>query len=408
MNEIFDVLERQKSKIIKFTKDLINIPTINPPGLNYKRFIDLLERRCKDAGLATTRYTVPASKLKEFKIKGGSPRINLVARWDTGKRKTLHINSHYDVVPATGQWSGDPFRATVKNGRLFGRGSEDMKANIACIIFAVAVLKKLKITPQVNIELSFTPDEETGGQAGLAYLLKKKLVKADYAIGEGYEDDYVSIGNKGMLWLAVEVLGKSAHSSVPYKGENSFENMLVVANRLTNFKKRLKRRKTKYGTRYKVEAYSTMVVGGLIYGGKKINIVPDNSAFTIDRRLIPEEKVIQATKEIRQIIKDTKIKNKKLKVKIKTLTAEDAVVAKQDKRLIRAFSEAVKLVLKKKLKTAIMPGGTDLRFFMRRGIPAIGYSVQGGNRAHADNEFVYVKSIINTAKIFALLMSNLN
>ncbi|MDD5747042.1 MAG: M20/M25/M40 family metallo-hydrolase, partial [Candidatus Omnitrophica bacterium] len=207
MNEINAYIDKHGQQVIALTKALVDIPTVNPPGQRYEQLVDLLESRCKAVGLETRRYVVPRREWKKLGIHGGSSRINLVARWNAGRKKTLHINGHYDVVPATASWTTDPFKAVVRDGKLFGRGSEDMKANIACALSAVAALKKLQIMPAVNVELSFTPDEETGGEAGLAYLVKKNLVKADYALGEGCEGDYVAIGNKGMLWLEVEVCG---------------------------------------------------------------------------------------------------------------------------------------------------------------------------------------------------------
>lgn len=408
MKKISDAVEKQKNEIIALTKQLINIPTVNPPGLNYRCFVDFLEKQCKWVGLTTNRYIVRGHELKALGINKGSSRINLVGRWRTKSKKTLHINAHYDVVPASKNWNVDPFCASVKQGKLFGRGSEDMKANIACIIFAIYVLKKLNIKPSVNIEVSFTPDEETGGASGLAYLLKKKIVKADYAIGEGYADDYVAVGNKGMLWVEFEILGKSSHASTPYQGRNSFGDMLKVTAELNKLHKSLARRKTKYGTKDARNAFSTMVIGGLVRGGEKINMVPDSTIFSIDRRLIPEETIACAKKEIKQIVAKLRRKDRKLRLRMKTLIEEEAVVSKKNDKLMGAFSEAVRLVLNKRLKTAIMPGGTDLRFFAQRGVPCLGYSVKGAQRAHADNEFVYCNSIVETVKIFAYVISHLN
>ncbi|MDD5728065.1 MAG: M20/M25/M40 family metallo-hydrolase, partial [Victivallales bacterium] len=86
---------------------------------------------------------------------------------------------------------------------------------------------------------------------------------------------------------------------------------------------------------------------------------------------------------------------------------EAPVITPENELFFRAFSQAVASVGRRPPAMAIMPGGTDLRYFMRKGIPALGYTVEGQERAHADNEFVYVKSIVETAKIFALLMKNL-
>ncbi len=114
-----------------------------------------------------------------------------------------------------------------------------MKGNIASVLFALKALKDCGIKPKINIQLSFTPDEETGGRTGLGYLVEKGLVKADYAMSEGCSGNYISIGNKGVLWAEIEVIGKSAHGSMPHKGVNSFERMNMLVSELQKLKNKI-------------------------------------------------------------------------------------------------------------------------------------------------------------------------
>ncbi len=397
---------RQKKEIIDLTSHLVEIPTVNPPGTNYERIVAHLERRCKALGLKTKRIITPKRECKKHKIDSGSERINLIADWDVGAKKTLHLNGHYDVVPATGNWRSNPFKAVLKNERLYGRGTEDMKGTIACFIYAIKTLQQLEITPACNIQLSFTPDEETGGKTGLGYLVANSLLKADYAVGEGAVDNFVCCGNKGIAWFKINVLGKSSHASNPRIGHNSFDGMTELATQLLKLQRKIKARKTKFNTRVLNDKFATMVLGGELSGGTKINTVPDKSSFTIDRRVLPEETNTLAKKEILEVIKDF-LKKSPLKVKVEILSDEAAVLVNPKTRLCKSMGKVIKGVLGKKPKFVLVPGGTDMRFFIRKGIPAVGYNARGEERCHADDEFVYVRSLLKTTEVFARLMVDL-
>ena len=404
---VFDYIEKNRGKLIKLTKKLVSIPTVNPPGLNYEKMADFLESHCKDLGLKTRRVVVPLSELKRYGVKGGSRRVNLIANWGVGAKKTLHINSHYDVVPASSTWRTGPFKAVVKNGRIYGRGTEDMKASIAAVLLAIEALKTKNIKPACNIELSFTPDEETGGRTGFGYLVKRSIIKPDYAISEGYNNDFISYGNKGLVWLKIDVKGKACHSSEPHKGINAFEKMIDIANGLMKLKNKISARKTNYKVKHPENRVSTMVLGGEISGGVKANIVSDSCTFMIDRRFLPEENLNGVKQEIVDTIKNLEKKDKALKVKVSVMGEEDSVVSNESNILFKRFKESVKRVLDIPAKCALMAGATDIRFLIRKGIPCLGYSVDGGHTAHSDNEFVYIKSLVDTTKIFADIMINL-
>jgi len=405
---VFGYIEKNKNKLIGLTKELVSIPTVNPPGLNYEKIVDLLEGHCKALGLGTKRIIVPLSELKRYNVKGGSKRINLIATWNTGSKKTLHLNGHYDVVPASSTWRTDPFNVVVKNNRIYGRGTEDMKASIAAILFAIEALKKNNIQPACNIELSFTPDEETGGRTGFGYIVKKGIIKPDYAISEGYNKDFISYGNKGLVWFKIDVKGKACHSSQPYKGINAFEKMVDVVNALMKLNRKIAARKTQYRVKHPQDRASTMVLGGEISGGAKTNIVPDSCTFMIDRRFLPEEDLCKVKREITDTIKNLEKKDKDLNVNVSVMGEEDSVVSDESSILFKKFKESVKRVLGMPAKCALMAGATDIRFLIRKGVPCLGYSVDGGHTAHSDNEFVYVNSLVSTTKIFADIMMTLN
>jgi len=406
MNKTKHYIYAHKRKLIALVSDMVRIPTVNPPGKNYEKMASFLQGCCKKLGLKTTKITTPLRICREHGVTDGSKRISLLADWDLGAEKTLHFNGHYDVVPATGNWKTNPFKPVVIGNRLFGRGTEDMKATIACYLFAIEALKKTGASPDINIQVSFVPDEETGGIPGMGYLVDKGVVKADYAVGEGADERNLCLGNKGILWFKITVFGKSAHASTPYKGINSFEAMVELAQRLIVLRKKVERRRAQVATRTPLEKRATMVLGGELSGGTKINTVPDASTFTIDRRILPNEDTKKVKEEIINIIKAF-AKEKDVKVKYDIMSDEGPVLVDSNNDFVKTFSKCLKGAFGKKPKLIIIPGGTDLRFLIRKGVPAIGYNAKGENLCHSDNEFVYIDSLLKTTEVFAKLMMSI-
>jgi succinyl-diaminopimelate desuccinylase len=400
-------IDSKRDYIVRLTRKLVDIPTVNPPGKNYEKIVDVLEEELKRIGLSTKRINTPKSILKEHKVDHSLPRINLVADWKAGAGKTAHLTGHYDVVPTTPGWRSDPFKSFVKNGRLYGRGAEDMKGTITAMILAVTAIRDSGSSPRVNIQLSFTPDEETGGMTGFGWLVKDGRINADYGISEGYADDCVSCGNKGIIWSKVTCLGRTAHASMPYKGVNSFDAMLLAGDELRRLGREISKRKTGFRTKDPRDRFSTMVLGGELAGGIKTNIIPSESSFSIDRRIIPEESLAQAKRELRSALERCRRKMPASRYKLEILAQDGAVSVGPDERICRAIGAAIRTVKKKRARFLLMAGGTDLRYLIKKGIPSVGYSARGGESWHSDDEFVYVSSILDTARIYALTLLNL-
>lgn len=405
MEKVINLIDSSRKDIINFTKDLIKIPTVNPPGVNYELIVKILEAKLKKIGLRTRVIETPKRLVKNFS-KNGSPKLNLIADWDLGREKTLHFNGHYDVVPASPK-RPDAFNPTIIGNKLCGRGAEDMKGTIAAEIFAVEAVKRSGIKPNCNIQLSFTPDEETGGFDGFGYLVKNGLIKADFAIGEGHRDEFVSIGNKGFIWANVTIHGKSTHGSTPYKGINAFEKLLKVAGNFDDLRKKIEKRKTHLPVKDPRDRFATMTLGGILKGGEKTNIVPDKIVFSIDRRILPEENFNMVKRELEGALALAKKADKSLRAEIEITSSDRPLLIDSKSPICQSIAKSIKKVLKKDAKFAITSVTTDMRFLLEKGIPAVGYSASGGGSWHSDDEFVFVKSVVDTAKVYALTIANL-
>ena len=395
-------IDRAQRQLLDFTKRFCAIATVNPPGNRYLECVRFLDRKLRSMGLQTRILRVPR-KVQAKLVPGldAYPRYNLVARWDVGAKKTLHFSGHYDVVPPTSGWKSDPFVPLVRGRKLIGRGSVDMKSCDAAAIFAVQALKEQGLVPPWNIELSLTADEETGGYAGLGWLVKSGAIRPDAAVlCEGGSGDCLGYAHRGVLWLKLTVIGKPGHASNPKNGINALEKACALI-------RELKRLEALYATRRSaflggpVARRPTLMIGGVSGGGGKVNTIPDRFSFSIDRRLLPEEKLAQVKAEFMRVIRRAQRKDRELRVKVEYPLYVAPGWTDRDARICRIAKAAHQAVTGRRSHYRMCGGFTDMHWLTRNGrVPTIGYGTAGGG-AHGDLEFVVIPSIVETAKIYA-------
>jgi len=396
-------IDELQPALIKFTRQLCTIPTVNPPGDRYAECAQLIADKLEAIGLSTRVVRAPRKLLEQVLSDGERyPRDSVVARWNVGAEKTLHFNGHYDVVPPTAGWKTDPFKPTIRGRRLLARGASDMKGSIASAIIAVQGLKESRVTPPWNIELSFTPDEETGGELGLGYLVSSGAVKPDAAVvceGAGLRN--IGYAHRGVLWLEVTVLGKPAHACAPKRGVNALEKACSLMAELKKLERVFSQRPTRFRTSRPTEKPPTLMIGGIAGGGKKTNVVPDRFSFTIDRRINPEEKISVVERELRQTIRRAQRRDARLKVQVKRLlyVAPGQTALKAD--ICRVAGAAVRSVRRQSPRYRLCLGFTDMHFLTEdAGVPTVMYGVRGGGE-HSDLEWVALPELARTAKVYA-------
>ena len=253
---------------VELTKELIRIPSVNPPGdetacANY--LADLLQQ----LGFET--------QLHSF----GPGRFNLVAQVvGDGPGRPVGFTGHLDTVPlGAAQWTFDPFGAEVHDGKLYGRGTTDMKAGIACFIAACSrMMDELKAGG--GVQLLLTGGEETGceGARALAESSPELLKELALLIVGEPTTNYPYIGHKGALWMRGTAAGKTAHGSMPEHGDNAIYKATRAIDKLRDFDLK--------GNQHPLMGDSTMNVG-TFRAGLNINSVPDKAEFEFDIRTVP-------------------------------------------------------------------------------------------------------------------------
>jgi len=269
-------------EVLLLTQELLRFNTINPPGQE-KACADFLAERLEGSGFEVEAYEFSAG------------RPTLIARLrGCGDKLPLCYAGHIDTVPlGDSPWSRDPFSGEVDGDRLYGRGSSDMKGGIAaCVLSAI----KMSRHPdrKADILLVIAAAEETGCQ-GSAY-----VASLDGALGEAGglviaepTSNRLFIGHKGVLWLELKTKGIAAHGSMPGQGVNA---IYLAAEAV------LKLRDADLGyPSHPVLGSATMNVG-VIAGGTRINIVPDQVSIQVDIRTVPGRSSDETIRDLKKIL----------------------------------------------------------------------------------------------------------
>ena len=327
LDEIFDAVDNlDREEVMSLMKPLISIDTSIPPANTYREYVDTISPFFKELGYTLEEVIVPEDLVKQIPLPLEGPRINLVATKDFDLETYITFYGHMDVVPAPmdgkDKWRFPPFEATmIKSGKIYGRGTSDMKGAMVCLILALRIIKKLNLTPKYNIRIINCTDEEVGFYPGVRYLAEKGYLKDVIFCMEMAINPFVPIGAAGSLDVLVETIGKSCHSGMNFLGVNALEEMIPILYELMELKKKVEVRQSKDipglprpGSK---ESFNMgpMFNLDIIRSGEKSNIVPDSCILTINRRIIPDERYKDVKQEILEAIDRGRAKSKALDVR---------------------------------------------------------------------------------------------
>jgi succinyl-diaminopimelate desuccinylase len=395
---------------LAFAAELIRIPTVNPPGENYEDCAHAIGAALRRADFEV-EYLV-ADDLPEHTPE--HPRINVVgSRTGEGRGPVIHLNGHFDVVPAGEAWTVDPFAATVRDGRLYGRGSGDMKAGIAAALFAAEAIRRAGLRLPGAIELSGTVDEESGGFAGVAWLARRGRIAAgrtDYVIiPEPLNVDRICIGHRGVYWFEVTTLGRVAHGSMPHLGVSAIAHMGAVLEAVrAELQPALEARQTRMPVVPPESARATVNVNG-VAGGQppdalQTPCVADRCRAVFDRRFLIEEDFEDVRAEIVALLERIAARVADFRYELRDLMTVHPTQAPEGSPLVWALRRAIGEVLGRDAAIVASPGTYDQKHFAR--IAGVEHCVAYGpgilELAHQPDEWCGVEDIVNATKVIAL------
>ncbi len=424
LKKIFeDVDNLQEETIMEIMKKLIKIDTSVPPGNTYRKYVDAISPYFIELGFTLEEIVIPEKLIQQIPYHLEGPRINLIATKDYNQEKWLTFYGHMDVVPALTQgqkkWRFPPFEATlVKSGKIYGRGTADMKGDMVCLILAVQIIDKLNLKPKFNIQILNCTDEEVGVYPGIRYLAEQRYIKGTMFCMDGMITPLIPVGTGGDLNILIEIIGKSCHSGYNFLGINAIEEALPLLNELMVLKRKVeKRRSTDIpgDPRDKIgENLRPMFSLVIIESGKKENIIPGYCKLIINRRIIPDEKLEDVKQEILESINKGKQKSKALDVKVSFRYDNPPLKVNHNLPILKRWRKTMALVndiTEDKIQTIGTSASTDMGFVAdilnKEDIILTGIE-SPTSKAHAENEFTRIRDIKTLLKeIIIFLCSDL-
>lgn len=262
-----------KQDVQEILSDIINIETVSSASnLDIIDYIDTLLQR---SGVASRRVPSADGRKSSVFATIGDPALPGIV-----------LSAHTDVVPAAGQaWTVPPFAATVKDGRIYGRGASDMKGFLALALAAVPMF--VAASARTPVHLAFSYDEEVGclGAPDLVRALGACVAPPALAIVGEPTSLRVARAHKGKISRRVHVTGRPGHSSMPHRAANAVESAAALVAGLREIARDLSRHP-------KGDAFDppyTTVHTGSLHGGTALNLVPEAAVFDYEIRYLPGE-----------------------------------------------------------------------------------------------------------------------
>ena len=411
IEHVLSLIESRRDDAVALTQELVRIPTVNPPGDAYRPCAELIGARLATRGFNVTYVRAEGAAGDNER----HPRINVIARRE-GKRPgpCVHFNSHIDVVEAGHGWTVPPFDAVVKNGKIYGRGTCDMKGGLAASIVAVEALIDSGMDLPGAIEISGTVDEESGGFGGVAYLAERgwfSKPRVDHVIiPEPLNVDRVCIGHRGVWWGEVETKGRIAHGSMPFLGDSAINHMVAFLHKVeTELLPRLHERTTAQPVEPKEARRSTLNING-IHGGQPEGdgypapTVAHSCRTMLDRRFLVEEPIEDVKAEIVALLDELKRTRKGFDYVVRDVMEFLPTFTPLDAPVVKAVADEIRRVLGREPAFIASPGTYDQKHIARIGHlhDCIAYGPGILDLAHQPDEYVVIDDMVASAQVMAL------
>jgi len=367
-------------KSIAILTDLIAFKTVS--GQDNSELINYCEKLLNDLDIETFKV------FDENKI-----RVNLFGTLKAKKtngKKPIILSGHTDVVPVSKGWSSDPFTATIKDNKLFGRGSCDMKGFIACTLAYAKIFKETALDR--DIHFCYTFDEETAciGAPLLIKELKKRNIKNGICIIGEPTNMKIIDGHKGMNEYTIHFGGLAGHSSKPDKGVNAIEYASRYVNKLLEIRKELIKRAPK--DCIFDPPHSTLSIGG-ISGGIAHNVIADKCKVEWETRPVNKSDADFVTNEIDKFVNEELLPNMKK-------VFPDSFIKKEIIGEVIGFekldeSEACEFVtsITGDNSREVVSFGTEAGLFQEIGISTVVCGPGSIEQAHKIDEFIELNEI---------------
>lgn len=369
--------------LIETLKDLVRInsvnPSLTPEGRGEAELGAYVADALKELGLETTLHEIEPG------------RVNVVGRLKgRGRGRSLLLNAHLDTVGVEGM-TIDPFGAEIRAGRLYGRGSQDMKASLAAMIAAAKAFVDAGISLAGDLLITAVADEEYASIGSEALV---QQVQADAAIVTEPTDMHVCRAHRGFIWYDVETLGRAAHGSRYAEGIDANMRMGRFLGELEKLEQDLLKREGH------VLTGPPSLHAARLQGGKEVSIYAASCLLQIERRTAPGETTAQATAELQTIVDRLTAADSTFRATIRPTFERAPFVVAPDAAIVQILDRALESRLGKASPHSGQTFWTDAALFADAGMETvllgpIGYGL------HSAEEWVDLASVVDLAYVLA-------
>jgi succinyl-diaminopimelate desuccinylase len=403
MQTLFHEIDKVKNEMVQTLMELVRVPAIAPEngGEGETRKAEKLLKILGEVGFdKIERYDAIDERVPSKK------RPNILAYfYGENVAERLWIITHMDIVPPGEEslWTiTKPFEPLVKDGKVYGRGSEDNGQSMVASIFAVKALKNLGIKPKRTVALAFVADEEQGSKYGIQHLIEQGLFKKDDLIvvpdGGSEDGSFIEIAEKSALWLRIRTTGQQVHASRPHKGLNAHRvgmEYAIALDKMLHEKYSLK-------DAYFDPPESTFEPTKKEKNVDAVNIVPGEDITYFDCRILPNYDLEEILEKIRTLAAEFQ---KKTGAKISIEVVSKSAAPKPtdpNSKVVKMLKEALKKSRDITPKVGGIGGGTCAAFFRKIDVPAVVWCTID-ETAHQPNEYAKIENMANDTKTFALM-----
>lgn len=317
-------------------------------------------------------------------------RANVTVRLESsGGRGGLLFAAHLDVVPAgEGRWKYPPFEGLVQDGRMYGRGTADMKAGLVAAATAVAQIAQSGISLDGDLIFTAVAGEETdscGARRFVGDCLEDMPRLAGIVLPEPTGFEVIS-AHRGMLWVEIATEGKTAHGSMPHLGINAISKMNKVLNQLDSFRMT--------DRRHPLLGSPSMSVNR-ICGGKATNVVPDRCTIEVDIRTIPQQDPDEVVNDLRRMLAELHACDADLKADVSVVRTVEPIETDVDCDFVRSVLDVVGAE-----KTIAVGFTTDGPCLLPLGAPILVFGPGDPSVCHKPDEYIDLADVDRAVKAY--------
>jgi len=378
----------KEADVVKFCQEIVRIKSVNPPGDE----------------LQAAEYVVSLLKkigLEVEVIKHSPTRASVLARLKSSRKKpALLYNGHLDTVPVGSEkWIHDPFEGVVSEGKIWGRGTADMKGGLAALMAAAKALAEARVPLQGDLIIAATAGEEADSLGATALAARPDLGPVQAVIIPEPSDNDIYVAEKGAFWLEFTTQGKTAHGSMPEMGRNAIMMMVTLISELGKIAFPYREHPLLGGFTQSVNT---------ITGGVKTNVVPDQCVITVDMRTVPGQDHRAILKQVEDLIADLSRRIPDFKASFKVTNDRTPIETSPDEPVVQTFADVVAEVVGERPVPKGVGYYTDaVAFVPVLKAPMIICGPGNAKLAHQPNEHAEISKLVQTAKIYTLVAARL-